>query len=168
MCYNYMQVQKAQNKEVIGIMSNAFDLTVKALREKGLNSDEILEELSQLFRELANSEIDEAEKEDTKVRNLLNKLGIPGSIKGYGYWRVAIPLYKKNPNMAIVKGVYTQVAEMYSTTPSRVERGLRHAVKCVFNRCPEKIITEVFGEAYTYKKDSLTNSEFLAILAEKI
>lgn len=142
-------------------MSNAFDETVENLRKQGLNSDEILEELSRLF----------ADKEmEKKIRNLLNKICMPVNITGYDCWVDAIKIYKKarGKKLRMMTDIYSPVAKKRGTTTSWAERAMRFAVERVFDRCPVDIIDSVFGNNRDIKRGKLKNSEFLVIMAEQI
>ena len=152
-------------------MSNAFDLTVKALREQGLNSDEILEELSQLFQQLvdSNKKIAPEESMEGKIRRLLKDVGMPAHIKGYDYWTIAIQLYKKSGKENIRVGeIYKGVAEMCNSTINCVERAMKLAVQRVLDRCSQATMKEVFGANIERYRGEFTNLEFLAIMAELV
>ena len=92
-------------------MSNVFDVTVDALRKQGLNSDEILEELSKVFQNLADTR-GESEMEQsttvTKIRKTLQKLGMPAQLRGYNHWVEAIMLYLDSDGMMEIGEIYKQ------------------------------------------------------------
>ena len=152
-------------------MSNAFDLTVKALREQGLNSDEILEELSRLFQQLedSNKKADPDESTEARIRKLLKDVGMPAHIKGYDYWTVAIQLYKKRGKGNIKVGeIYRSVAKMCGSTQNSVERVMKFAVERVLDRCSQETMKTLFGDNIERYKGEFTNLEFLAVMAELI
>ena len=152
---------------------STFDFTVKTLRQQGLNSDEILEELSKLFNE-GKYNMQELENEGSKeyrIRKALKILGVPCHLKGYECWEIAIQIYKKNKmkkKFSMTKEIYPQIAEILEVSPSIVERRMRIAVDKAFERCPEEVIQEIFGNSYSHKKHKPTNVEFLTALAEQI
>ena len=147
---------------------NAFDLTVNALRAQGLNSEEILRELGCIFQKLTDSVADTPKATETKIRELLKEIGMPNHLKGFEYWVVAIQIYKKNGMSLITKEIYPQVAEIYKTTPSSVEKSMRNAIGVAFERGSEDIITKVFGNSISPKRGIATNVEFLATIAEQV
>ena len=147
---------------------NAFDLTVNALRAQGLNSEEILRELGCIFQKLTDSVDDTPKATETKIREFLKKIGMPSHLDGYEYWVVAIQIYKKNGMSLITKEIYPQVAEIYKTTPSSVEKSMRNAIGVAFERGAEDIITKVFGNSISPKRGIATNVEFLATIAEQV
>ena len=151
-------------------MSNAFDLTVTALREQGLNSDEILNELSNLFKMMECTDKKEAETKDveTKIKEALDAVYMPCNIRGHDYWVQAILIRKKRGRVKLTGEIYPEVAKIYGTTPVAVERAMKHAVEKTFNRCPARIVELEFKNAVSLESGKLTNSEFLVIMAEKI
>ena len=152
-------------------MSNAFDLTVKALREQGLNSDEILEVLSKLSQNLVdfNNKLDADVVTEAKIRKILRELCMPVNIKGYNCWVAAIKIYKNGgKGMSMVRDIYPQVAKACRTTPSKAERVMRTAVEKVFDRCPVDTIDSMFGNNFNIKKRKFTNTEFIVSMAELI
>lgn len=100
----------------------------------------------------------------------LNEFGIPANINGYYYLKHALVLSLKDPSLIkyMTKGVYPQVADHYDTTPSRVERSIRHAIEFVFDRLSPEMIEQYFGNCVSPRKGRLSNSEFIATLSEHI
>ncbi len=102
--------------------------------------------------------------------NLLHKVGVPAHIMGYKYLRDAIILAVKDLNIIehVTKELYPTIARNYQTTSSRVERAIRHAIEVAWDRENFQVISDIFG--YTVSKESkkATNSEFIALLADKI
>ena len=151
-------------------MSNAFDLTVEALRKSGLNSDQILDELSKLFRKMAetNNVSGETELIEMNATSLLKKLGVPIHVKGFEYWKKAIILYKKTTGKRSLEKIYNDVADDCDTTPSKVERAMRYSIEYAFKKCNPKDIEATFGSKVYMERNKITNKEFLFILAEQI
>lgn len=104
------------------------------------------------------------------VTNLLLEIGIPAHIKGYQYIREGIMLsfYDKNMLHYITKCLYPTIAKKYKTTSSSVERTIRHAIEVAFRRGNRQVLEEIFSNAICSKKTKPTNSEFIALLTDKL
>lgn len=104
------------------------------------------------------------------VTDIIHELGIPAHIKGYRYVREAIILAVGNAGIidAITKELYPQVAKMFQTTPSRVERAIRHAIEVAWDRGDLETLQRYFGYTVSNIKGKPTNSEFIALVAEHI
>ena len=105
-----------------------------------------------------------------KVSKLLHDLGMPSHIKGYQYIRDAIIMMYNDSSYigGITKQLYPSIAEKYDTTPSRVERAIRHAIEVSWSRGDYDLMDEIFGHSVDFDRAKPTNSEFLATLADKI
>ena len=110
---------------------------------------------------------DSLEKQVTAV---IQSIGVPAHIKGYQYVREAIQMTieDRETNSAITKVLYPTIAKKYQTTPSRVERAIRHAIEVTFSRGPVEPKEEMFGYTIGYGKGKPTNSEFIALIADRI
>ena len=110
---------------------------------------------------------DSLEKQVTAV---IQSIGVPAHIKGYQYLREAIQMTieDRETNSAITKVLYPTIAKKYQTTPSRVERAIRHAIEVTFSRGPVEPKEEMFGYTIGYGKGKPTNSEFIALIADRI
>lgn len=104
------------------------------------------------------------------VTNLLLEIGIPAHIKGYQYIREGIMLsfYDKNMLHYITKCLYPTIAKKYKTTSSSVERTIRHAIEVAFMRGNRQVLEEIFSNTICSKKTKPTNSEFIALLTDKL
>lgn len=104
------------------------------------------------------------------VTNLLLEIGIPAHIKGYQYIREGIMLsfYDKNMLHYITKCLYPTIAKKYKTTSSSVERTIRHAIEVAFRRGNRQVLEEIFSNTICSKKTKPTNSEFIALLTDKL
>lgn len=151
-------------------MSNAFDITVNALREQGLNSNEILDELSKLFKKLECTGKKDSGTEgiEAKIKKALNVIYMPSNIEGYECWVQAIRIFKEKGKVPLSTVIYPEVAKICGKTPENVARVMRHAIERAFDRCPAKIIASEFKNAYSPVKDKPTSSEFIAIMVAKI
>lgn len=107
---------------------------------------------------------------EEKVTILLHDIGIPAHIKGYVYIRCAIIESFYNPSYIgqITKALYPEIARRYSSTPSRVERAIRHAIEIAWNRGSIDLIDKIFGYTINANKAKPTNSEFIAMLTDKL
>lgn len=121
--------------------------------------------------------IQSAEKEQQVIRdlekdvtNMIHEIGVPAHIKGYQYLREAIMMSVEDPGMisSITKILYPTIAKRFQTTPSRVERAIRHAIEVAWSRGKMDTIDELFGYTIHNGKGKPTNSEFIALIADKI
>lgn len=107
---------------------------------------------------------------EEEVTDVLHQIGIPAHIKGYLYLRNAIIMVVEEIELlgAITKILYPRIAESYDTTPSRVERAIRHAIEVAWSRNNADIIRKFFGYTINIEKGKPTNSEFIAMVADRI
>ena len=107
---------------------------------------------------------------ETDVTNMIHEIGVPAHIKGYHYLRDAIMMAVEDMNMlnSITKILYPTIAKNHQTTPSRVERAIRHAIEVAWSRGKMDTIDELFGYTVSVGKGKPTNSEFIALIADKI
>ncbi len=104
------------------------------------------------------------------VTQILHEIGVPAHIKGYQYLRDAITASVNDQEMlsSVTKVLYPNIAKKHQTTPSRVERAIRHAIEVAWNRGKMETINEIFGYTVSNGKGKPTNSEFIALLSDKI
>jgi two-component system response regulator (stage 0 sporulation protein A) len=107
---------------------------------------------------------------DAYITNVIHEIGVPAHIKGYLYLREAITMVYNEVDLlgAITKTLYPRIAEKYSTTPSRVERAIRHAIEVAWSRGNMESIRNLFGYTINVAKAKPTNSEFIAMVADKL
>ena len=107
---------------------------------------------------------------ETDVTNIIHEVGVPAHIKGYQYLRDAIILSVNDMEMlnSITKILYPTIAKKHQTTSSRVERAIRHAIEVAWSRGKMDTIDELFGYTVSTGKGKPTNSEFIALIADKI
>ena len=107
---------------------------------------------------------------ESKVTNIIHEIGVPAHIKGYQYLREAIIMSVNDIEMlnSITKILYPTIAKKYQTTASRVERAIRHAVEVAWSRGKMDTIDELFGYTINNGKGKPTNSEFIALIADRI
>ena len=107
---------------------------------------------------------------EADVTNVIHEIGVPAHIKGYQYLRDAIIMSVEDKEVinSITKVLYPTIAKMNKTTPSRVERAIRHAIEVAWSRGKMDTIDELFGYTIHTGKGKPTNSEFIALIADKI
>jgi len=107
---------------------------------------------------------------DTNITNLIHEIGVPAHIKGYLYLREAITMVYNDIEIlgSITKVLYPKIAEKFNTTPSRVERAIRHAIEVAWSRGNVEAIKGLFGYTVNISKAKPTNSEFIAMVADRL
>lgn len=107
---------------------------------------------------------------EREVTNMIHEIGVPAHIKGYQYLREAIMMSVEDVEMlgSITKILYPTIAAKYQTTPSRVERAIRHAIEVAWSRGKMETLDALFGYTINTGKGKPTNSEFIALIADKI
>ncbi len=107
---------------------------------------------------------------DTEITTILHEIGVPAHIKGYLYLRESITMVYNNIEIvgSITKVLYPVIAKKYKTTSSRTERAIRHAIEVAWNRGNVDAISSIFSYTISYNKSKPTNSEFIAMLADKL
>lgn len=104
------------------------------------------------------------------VTNMIHEIGVPAHIKGYQYLREAIMMSVEDASMisSITKILYPTIAKRFQTTPSRVERAIRHAIEVAWSRGRMETLDALFGYTVDIGKGKPTNSEFIALIADHI
>ena len=107
---------------------------------------------------------------ETEITNIIHEIGVPAHIKGYMYLREAITMVVNDMELlsAVTKELYPSIAKKYNTTASRVERAIRHAIEVAWGRGQVEAINKLFGYTVHNEKGKPTNSEFIAIIADKL
>lgn len=107
---------------------------------------------------------------ESVITDIIHDIGVPAHIKGYNYLRDAITLCIKDDEFinSITKLLYPTVAKNFSTTSSRVERAIRHAIEVAWNRGREEVLTDIFGYTIDTNKGKPTNGEFIAMISDSI
>ncbi len=107
---------------------------------------------------------------DEKISNIFTTIGIPPHIKGFVYMREGIKMAIENPPIInkVTKELYPKIAEIYETTSSKVERAIRHAIEVAWNKGRTDDISSIFGARVYIGKEKPTNSEFIALVADKL
>ena len=147
-------------------MLKPFDFSVLSERiRRVLKKERTIEVIN---RPVVNNITDEnLEKEITSI---MHDIGVPAHIRGHQYLREAIMMSIHNQEMlgGVTKTLYPKVAEVYDTTPSRVERAIRHAIEVAWGRGRLDTLQNVFGYTINVTKGKPTNSEFIAMIADKM
>ena len=104
------------------------------------------------------------------VTNVIHEIGVPAHIKGYQYLREAIIIAVNDMEVinAVTKVLYPAVAKRFGTTPSRVERAIRHAIEVAWDRGDLETLQKYFGYTVSNTKGKPTNSEFIAMIADRL
>jgi len=120
-------------------------------------------------RQLAAADSHDANLEAV-VTDIIHEIGVPAHIKGYQYLREAIILTINDMDMinAVTKVLYPEVAKKFGTTPSRVERAIRHAIEVAWDRGDIEVLQKFFGYTVSNIKGKPTNSEFIAMIADSL
>ncbi|MCL4352418.1 MAG: sporulation transcription factor Spo0A [Firmicutes bacterium] len=107
---------------------------------------------------------------DVEVTNIIHEIGIPAHIKGYLYLREAILMVVNRVDLlsGVTKELYPAIAVKFKTTPSRVERAIRHAIEVAWARGNVDVINGIFGHTVNRDRGKPTNSEFIAMVADKL
>ena len=105
-----------------------------------------------------------------KIANILHQIGISPNLKGYRYLREEIKMTVENFSVidSITKEIYPSVAQKFNTTPSRVERATRHAIEKAWDKGDPEVLNGMFGYTIDSRKGKPTNSEFIAMIADKL
>lgn len=107
---------------------------------------------------------------EEKISEIFISIGIPPHIKGYGYLREGIKMTIETPYIinSVTKELYPSIAKKFSTTASKVERAIRHAIEVAWNRGRIDAINAIFGARIYLGSEKPTNSEFIALVADKL
>ena len=113
---------------------------------------------------------DKSTEIETQVTQIIHQIGVPAHIKGYQYLRTAILLTIKDSDVinSVTKVLYPSVAKKYSTTTSRVERAIRHAIEVAWDRGDVDTLNSYFGYTIQNNRGKPTNSEFIAMIADNL
>ena len=109
-------------------------------------------------------------KPDIVITDILHQIGVPAHIKGYKYVREAIRLTVEDPEMlnSVTKILYPTVAKNFGSTASRVERAIRHGIEVAWDRGDVEVLNAYFGYTIQSQRGKPTNSEFVAMISDKI
>jgi len=130
----------------------------------------IAREIKAPYIEISPEKKKDQENLEALVTNVIHEVGVPAHIKGYQYLREAIMMVVNNIDIInqITKQLYPDIASKYRTTPSRVERAIRHAIEVAWGRGQTETVENIFGYTISAAKGKPTNSEFIAMIADKL
>lgn len=119
---------------------------------------------------LYQGDIDSGPSLEANITHIIHEIGVPPHIKGYRYLREAITMAYANIEIMgfVTKDLYPGIAKKFKTTPSRVERAIRHAIEVAWTRGNIDSISQLFGYTINISKSKPTNSEFIAMVADKL
>lgn len=147
------------------------EVLVKRIRELVKNQSTelispVLKDVKTTYIEVDNSKLNL----EAKVTNIIHDVGVPAHIKGYQYLRDGIIMAVNDVEIInqITKQLYPDLAKKYKTTPSRVERAIRHAIEVAWNRGQIESMENIFGYTVNSNRGKPTNSEFIAMIADKL
>ena len=164
---------------ILGDLMNAdreFQIMITVPSARGGEKDINLQSSKSLPNLLAGGNGKEVPKQapvhdlEQDVTNMIHEIGVPAHIKGYQYLREAIMMSVEDQSMisSITKILYPTIAKRFQTTPSRVERAIRHAIEVAWSRGRMETLDALFGYTVDTGKGKPTNSEFIALIADRI
>lgn len=153
------------------------ELLIKRIRElkhyRPSNNNEstfISRETRSQYIEIPDGQEKKQDNLEALVTNIIHEVGVPAHIKGYQYLREAIIMVINDIEVInqITKSLYPQIARKFGTTASRVERAIRHAIEVAWGRGEQEVVQSIFGYTISAAKGKPTNSEFIAMIADKL
>ena len=138
--------------------------------KNNVNNTVVNREIKAQYIELSPEEKKDQKHLEALVTNIIHEVGVPAHIKGYQYLREAIMMVVNNIDIInqITKQLYPDIAIKFHTTPSRVERAIRHAIEVAWTRGQTETVDSIFGYTISAAKGKPTNSEFIAMIADKL
>lgn len=158
--------KKAVELGVSYFILKPFDLDYLAEQIRQLTGNSPIKERTTRKQKVENKERDL----ESSIAKIIHEVGVPAHIKGYLYLREAIWLVYHDIELlgSITKVLYPKIAEKYHTTPSRVERAIRHAIEVAWNRGDLESLSSLFGYPVNVSKSKPTNSEFIAMVSDRL
>ncbi|CAA7601186.1 sporulation transcription factor Spo0A [Acididesulfobacillus acetoxydans] len=147
-----------------------FDLEILGKRIRALTQEAPVISASFTSAAPAVTSVGSALNLGAEVTSMMHQIGIPAHVKGYQYIRDAILMVVEDVSLlgAVTKELYPAIAKKYDTAPSRVERGIRHAIELAWERGHTETLKRIFGYSMNIERQKPTNSEFVALLADKL
>lgn len=167
---------------VRSLSAGAVEAGARSFLEKPFGAEELRKAISEASQstgsaaiglekgETESSASEKAKLLEIMVTDIIHQIGVPAHIKGYHYLRYAIILSVENSEMinCITKLLYPSVAAKFGTTPSRVERAIRHAIETAWDRGDIEVLNSYFGYTIRSVRGKPTNSEFIALISDKL
>ena len=143
---------------------------IKIYRQSQNSNNFISRETKQQYIDISKDASKKEENLEALVTNIIHEVGVPAHIKGYQYLREAIMMVVNDIDVInqITKSLYPRIATRFNTTPSRVERAIRHAIEVAWGRGQQEAVENIFGYTISAAKGKPTNSEFIAMIADKL
>lgn len=151
------------------VVTEAVEMGAYYFMTKPCEENALLDRMRICFRKTAPIEEHPVELKNM-VTSIIHEIGVPAHIKGYQYLREAIMIAVNDMDVinAVTKVLYPEVAKRFSTTPSRVERAIRHAIEVAWDRGDLETLQRFFGYTVSNAKGKPTNSEFIAMIADRL
>ena len=152
-----------------GVAARSAELGADYFLAKPNQSQAVIERI-RLLKNSANVTPKAYQNMETLVTSIIHEIGVPAHIKGYQYLREAILIAVDDMDVinAVTKVLYPEVAKRYGTTASRVERAIRHAIEVAWDRGDLETLQKYFGYTVSNAKGKPTNSEFIAMIADRL
>ena len=177
-----LSIMKEKRPEVIVLSQFMSERIIAAAMEHGVyyymtkpcRTESLLERMRQALTPTGSAAgrgaVEEGVELSSQITSIIHEIGVPAHIKGYQYLREAIMMSVQDIEMlnSMTKILYPTIAKKYQTTPSRVERAIRHAIEVAWSRGRMETLDALFGYTINTGKGKPTNSEFIALIADKI
>ena len=152
------------------VVQQAMDLGVYFFLPKPVSDSSLMEHMRRAAHLQEEREVPHAPALEGLVTGIIHEIGVPAHIKGYQYVREAIMIAVNDMDVinAVTKVLYPEVAKRFATTPSRVERAIRHAIEVAWDRGDLETLQHYFGYTVNSAKGKPTNSEFIALIADRL
>ena len=152
------------------IVSKVIELGVDYFLMKPINHEVLVRRIVEISQSVERVKVEDSKKLEEKITNIFLTVGIPAHIKGYQFLREAIKMAVGDPHIinSITKKLYPNIADMFDTTASKVERAIRHAIEVAWNKGKIENINDVFGLHVYDTHEKPTNGEFIALVADKM
>ncbi|MCY6354088.1 sporulation transcription factor Spo0A [Clostridium sp. ZS2-4] len=149
---------------------DVFTKRIRQMFNNTISSDQVKKTVSLIETEEIKVRKSEPLDLESEITNIIHEIGVPAHIKGYMYLREAISMVVNDVELlsAVTKELYPSIAKKYNTTASRVERAIRHAIEVAWSRGQVETINKIFGYTIHNGKGKPTNSEFIAMVADKL
>lgn len=160
----------ASNLNSAVFVTKAIELGVDYFMMKPVDEANLVKRAKEVANKKSNKVSVVNKQLEEKITNIFLTVGIPAHIKGYQFLREAIKMAVDDPHIinSITKKLYPGIAEIYSTTASKVERAIRHAIEVAWNKGKIENINDVFGLHVYDTHEKPTNGEFIALVADKM
>lgn len=149
---------------------DVFTKRIRQMFNNTISSDQVKKTVSIVDNDEIKFRRNEPVDLESEITSIIHEIGVPAHIKGYMYLREAISMVVNDVELlsAVTKELYPSIAKKYNTTASRVERAIRHAIEVAWSRGQVETINKIFGYTIHNGKGKPTNSEFIAMVADKL